>query len=123
MKFCTVINCMDGRVQIPVIQYLMKKFNADYVDSITEAGPNRILFEGKNISAIEAILKKIRISVEKHYSVGIAITGHYDCAGNPASEKDQIRHIKKSIDFLKNEFGNIEILGLWVDKNWKVHPV
>ncbi|MHA1252503.1 MAG: carbonic anhydrase, partial [Candidatus Helarchaeota archaeon] len=27
MKFCTVINCMDGRVQIPVINYLRKRFN------------------------------------------------------------------------------------------------
>ena len=48
MKFYTVINCMDGRVQLPVIKYLQKRFNVEYVDSITEAGPNLVLSEHKN---------------------------------------------------------------------------
>jgi hypothetical protein len=43
MHFCTVINCMDGRVQLPVNKYLQKRFNVAYVDSITEAGPVRII--------------------------------------------------------------------------------
>ncbi|MGI9568583.1 MAG: carbonic anhydrase, partial [Desulfobulbia bacterium] len=34
MRFCSVISCMDGRVQLPVIRYLQKRFNVDYVDSI-----------------------------------------------------------------------------------------
>lgn len=38
MKFCTAINCMDGRVQLPVINYLKKHFKVNYVGSITEPG-------------------------------------------------------------------------------------
>jgi len=34
MSYCTVINCMDGRVQLPVIKYLKERFDVDYVDSI-----------------------------------------------------------------------------------------
>ena len=34
ITFATAINCMDGRVQIPVIEYLKKEFKVDYVDMI-----------------------------------------------------------------------------------------
>ena len=43
MIFCTAINCMDGRVQAPVNAYLRTRFNADYVDAVTEPGPALVL--------------------------------------------------------------------------------
>ena len=52
-KFATAVNCMDGRVQKPVIEYLQKSFGVDYVDMVTEPGPNKILAEGKDINIIE----------------------------------------------------------------------
>ena len=97
MRFCSVINCMDGRVQLPVIRYLQKRFNVDFVDSITEAGPNLILSEAKKASSTQAIFERLKISVENHHSVGVAIVGHHDCAGNPAPKDDQIEQIKKAI--------------------------
>ncbi|RKX75878.1 MAG: hypothetical protein DRP87_13470 [Spirochaetes bacterium] len=42
-RFCTVVNFMDGRVQLAVIKYLQRRFDVDYVDTITEPGPNLIL--------------------------------------------------------------------------------
>jgi len=123
MKFCTVIKCMDGRVQLPVIKYLQKRFNAEFVDSITESGPNLILAEGKNSVIIESILDRLKISVEKHHSEGIAIVGHYDCAGNAASKDEQVIHVKKAIEFISQQYGNVEVIGLWVDENWDVHEV
>ena len=86
-KFVTVINCMDGRAQVPVIEYMQQRFNIDYVDMITEAGPNKILSECKATDVIESLKKKVAISVYKHNSQIIAVAGHYDCAGNPESEK------------------------------------
>ena len=123
MRFCTVINCMDGRVQLQVIKFLQKRFNVENVDSITEAGPNLILSECKNIESIQAILVKLKISVEKHNSVGIGIVGHYDCAGNPSSQNNQMIQIQKAIKLLRQQYENIDIIGLWVDKNWEVHEV
>ena len=123
MRFCTVINCVDGRVQLPVIRYLQKRFKVDYVDSITEAGPNLILSEYKNMVSIETIFNKLKISIEKHNSVGIGIVGHYDCAGNSATQDHQIRHILKAIKLIRQYYQNIEIIGLWVDKNWEVHEI
>ena len=123
MRFCTVINCMDGRVQLPVIKFLQKRFNVEYVDSITEAGPNLILSEGKNIDSIQAILNRLEISVKKHNSVGIGIVGHQDCAGNPTTQDNQIAQIHKVIKLLRQQYENIDIIGLWVDQNWEVHEV
>lgn len=122
MKFCVAINCMDGRVQLPVISYLKKRFKVDYVDSITEPGPNLILAEQKNTEAIQSIISRANISVKKHKAVGMAVVGHHDCAGNPMSKEDQIIHLESSLTFLRKNF-NLPIIALWVDKNWDVQEI
>ncbi len=114
---------MDGRVQLPVIRYLQKRFNAEYVDSITEAGPNLILSEERDSTSGQAILERLKISIEKHNSVGVAVVGHHDCAGNPAPENDQILHIQKAIQFLRKQYDGVDIIGLWIDGNWDIHEV
>jgi len=123
MRFCTVINCMDGRVQLPVIRYLQKRFNVDYVDSITEAAPNLILSEQKDMASIQSILERLKISIENHGSVGIAVVGHHGCAKNSAPRDDQIMHIQQSMHLLHQKNETIEIIGLWVDKNREVHDI
>lgn len=123
MSFCTVINCMDGRVQIPVIRYLQERFNTDYVDSITEPGPNRVLAEDRDSAQVQSIFDRLRISVEKHNSAGIAIAGHHDCAGNPAAKETQLKHIEAAVARIGNSYSDIQIIGLWVDQDWTVHEV
>jgi len=123
LSFCTAINCMDGRVQIPVIDFLKKRFNVKFVDVISEPGPNKILCEKANLTLINSILDRVKISVEKHQSVGLAITGHFDCAGNPTNFEKQREHIFESIKLLRQHYAEIPIIGLWVDENWKVHEL
>lgn len=123
MSFCTAINCMDGRVQLPVINYLRQRFNAEHVDSITEPGPNLILGKQTDKALVQSILARVNISVEKHSSVGIAIAGHYDCAGNPATEEEQLQHLIAAVKFLRVQYREIPIIGLWVDENWKVNEI
>ena len=43
IKFATALNCMDGRVQLPVIRWGKENYSVDVVDAITEAGMNGIL--------------------------------------------------------------------------------
>lgn len=123
MGFCTVINCIDGRTQLPVIRYLQQRFDVEHVDSVTEPGPNLILCEQKNSPTIQSILERVRISIEHHASVGVAVAGHHGCAGNPAPCEEQLIHIQKSIEFLSRELEGMEIVGLWVDEEWQVHEV
>ena len=101
---------------------MQNRFNAEYVDSITESGPNLILAEQKNPALVDSILQRIDISVQKHSSVGIAIVGHYDCVGNPASQETQFIHIQKSVEFLRQEYPGT-IIGLWLDHNWNIYEV
>lgn len=120
MSFCTVINCMDGRVQLPVIKYLQERFNVDYVDSITEPGPNLILAQQTNINLVESIFNRLKISVDHHGPVVIAVAGHYGCAGNPATKEQQTVHTLEAIRCIKSRYSDLEIVGLWVDENREV---
>lgn len=58
MSFCTVINCMDGRVQLPVIRYLMDRFNVACVDSVTEPGPLRHLADEQEGAKVASMLER-----------------------------------------------------------------
>jgi hypothetical protein len=121
--FVTAINCMDGRVQQPVMVWLKKELNVDYVDVITEPGPNKILAENTSISDINSIRKRVDISVNKHLSKHIAIVGHHDCAGNPANKATQIQHIKDAVKTIQSWGYTVTVIGLWVDDQWTVHKI
>lgn len=119
-SFCTAINCMDGRTQVPVISYLKRRFRVSYVDMITEPGPCRILAEQRDKNLLASIIRRIRVSVEKHGSKVIAVIGHHDCAGNPVGKQRQIRQMKASIMFLKKRYPDIRFTALWINKQWRV---
>jgi Putative carbonic anhydrase len=38
MTFATCLNCIDGRVQIPVIEWITRNKGFKYVDMITKPG-------------------------------------------------------------------------------------
>jgi carbonic anhydrase len=122
-KFVTAINCMDGRVQLPVIVWMKQQFNAEYVDMITEPGPIKILAENTPDHLIDSLKKRVEISVVKHASTGIAIIGHFDCAGNPVEKETQIHQIKTSVKIIQSWDFDRPVVGLWVDDQWKVHQI
>ena len=115
--FCTVVNCMDGRIQIPVNDFLRKKCKADFVDTITEAGPIRFLSKKNKSCEYKNILKRIDVSINKHGSKSLAVVAHQGCAGNDIKDKKQIKQIHKSIKNLKRKYPKIELLGLWVHQD------
>jgi len=122
-KFATALNCMDGRVQIPVIEWLKRQYGVDYVDMITEPGPERLLAEGKDQNAIEAMRRKLEISVTRHNSSLVAIVGHRDCAGNPADQETQVKQILTAIKTVESWNSGVQVIGLQVDEKWKVQEV
>ena len=43
-SFCTAVNCIDGRgVQLPVNQYLTRRFDVEFVDIVSDTGPVGVL--------------------------------------------------------------------------------
>ena len=122
MSFYTAVNCMDGRIQESVSNYIKKQYNVLFVDMITGAGPVKI-FSNKKTKNLESIISCIDISLKHHKSKGIAIVAHYDCAGNPISDEEQKKLLKKAVAFLVNEYINVSVCGLWVNKNGEVEKI
>lgn len=44
-RFATAINCIDGRAQMPVNEWVRKNLGADYVDTVTEPGVDKAITE------------------------------------------------------------------------------
>lgn len=122
MSFCTVVNCMDGRVQLPVISYLQDRFGVRYVDSITEAGPVRSLSEPIDEAVSQSILRRVAVS-RTHGSEVVAVVAHDDCAGNPEDETTQRRQLEQAVDLVAGHFPKARVLGLWLNRDWSVFEV
>jgi carbonic anhydrase len=114
---------MDGRTQLPVNEYLRKQLDVDYVDTITEAGPVRILAEQQDSQAAKTILERVNISVNKHGSKTIALVAHHDCAGNPIDKDRQLGQLKTATQWLSGKYPDVKVLGLWVDSDWAARGV
>lgn len=114
---------MDGRVQLPVISYLKKRFNTQYIDVVTEPGPVAYLADQADSAKVNSITQRIDISIKKHNSCGIAIVAHYDCAGNPVPKAKQLEQLDLAARFLTQRYPNAKVIGLWVDDKWSVSEV
>ena len=120
--FATAINCMDGRTQEPIISWAKKTFEVDYVDAITEPGPDKILAEGPD-TLVESIKNRVMISVNKHGSQNVIIVSHHDCAGNPVSKEEHLDQLKKSVDVISSWKLGVKIIGVWIGEDWKVNKL
>jgi hypothetical protein len=122
-KFGTAINCMDGRVQFPVANWMKEQFHLDYIDMITEPGPDKILSLGQG-QIIESIKAKVEISTKAHGSKIILIAGHDDCAGNPVSKEQHLVHIRKAVQTVHSWDLPLEkVIGVWVNKDWNIEVI
>lgn len=111
---------MDGRVQLPVIQWIKENYSVDFVDVITEAGMDNVLSNQKDIAEV---LRSITISVNVNKSTRLFVVGHHDCRGNPVEESIHRRQITSALKRLQAHWPNHEIVGLWVNKSWQVEVV
>ena len=108
-----------GRVQEAVNQWLKNKYQVDYVDVISEPGPDGILARNADQAIIANIKKRIDISLGKHGSKVIALVAHDDCAGNPVSEAEHRKDLLAGRETLKKMGLNAEIILLYVSDDWR----
>jgi hypothetical protein len=121
-KFGTAINCIDGRTQEPVIDFMKHKYGIDGVDMVTFPGVDGII-SSLNSDAIALIRKAVSISIEKHGSRIIAVVGHFDCAGNPGNREYHYSHIGKAVQQVSSWNFKVEIVGLYVNDKRQIEEV
>lgn len=121
-KFATAINCIDGRCQVPVADWMKRNYGIDYVDRIIEPGPDRLLSSGVK-DHIEQVKRKVGVSVNAHGSRVIAIAAHHDCAGNPVTKEEHLAQIRKCVATVKSWNLPVQVVGIWVNEEWNVEVV
>lgn len=122
--FATAINCIDGRAQAPVADWMKIHCHADYVDVVTIPGPDRALTHGHE-ERKGHIHEYVTISVNAHGSRVVAVAGHHDCAANPVSREEHIALICQAAGVVsKWQFpAPVRVVGLWVNEWWQVEVV
>lgn len=105
-RFATALNCMDGRVQEPVADFVRQHFGVDFVDMVTGAGIVANLHSG----ALDAV----KLSVEAHDSQGIAVVAHANCIGNPIPEAEQKSQCLGAAQLLTQSWPHLDVTPLWV---------
>ncbi len=117
--FACVINCMDGRIQDAVKNYMRGNYGVDWVDMVTEPGPNKILADNQDVPIIENIKKRVGVSVHHHGANIVAIVGHFGCAGNPVEKEQQIQHLRQAKKTVESFGFDVQIILLWVNGDFK----
>ena len=120
--FGTAINCIDGRAQRPVTEWMRMNCHVDYVDMATIPGADQVLAEGTS-ERIARVRADVDISVQAHESKVIAIAGHHGCAAFPVSREEHIQAIQAAARAVRAWGLPVRVVGLWVSDWWMAEPV
>ena len=119
-NYTIAVNCVDGRVQTPVLEWMMRHLDGDLVHSITEPGPDAALAEGDAAERIEPIVRLLTENTRVH---AVAVAAHHDCLGNPVDEEVHRAQVRRAVEVVAS-WGLVEaVFGLWVDGDWEVTVV
>jgi hypothetical protein len=122
-RFGTAINCIDGRTQEVVIDYMKQKYNIDGVDMVTFPGADGLFSYEQNSTEIALIRRAVSVSIERHGSQIVAIVGHHDCAGNPGDREHHNKHVRRAMQEVSSWNLNTQVIGLYVNEKREIEVV
>ena len=120
--FVTAVPCIDGRYRRCLVDWLSDHYRADYVDLVTEPGPDNVLTDEFSDAAAD-VRRRVDVSISAHASKAIAIVGHDDCAGNPVGPETHRSQIERAVGVLRGWYPQLPILGAFVDSACRIHVV
>ena len=120
--FGTAINCIDGRIQLPVMSWVREVLSVDYVDLITQPGPERLLADQAELAA-QLIKPRVGLSVTGHGSPVLVLAAHHDCLANPVSEAAHREHLQRAMRVLLSWDLGVKVLAVWVNAAWQIEVV
>jgi hypothetical protein len=122
LRFGTLVTCIDGRVQRPTILWMREQYGLDFVDVISEPGPDKLLAEGWPSDTVP-VKNKVSFSVQAHVSRIVGVCGHFDCAGNPATPDEHREQIRRSVQLARSWGLAAQVVGLWLNEQWQIEVV
>lgn len=120
--FAVVLNCIDGRVQRSLADWVREQYDVEYADTVTEPGIDAVLALG-DPSALEALLDKVCISRLAHLACYLVVAGHHDCAANPVPRSVHEEHIRTAVGHLRTALPGFHVDGVFLDETWTPHLI
>lgn len=122
-SFVTAVLCIDGRFRRCLVEWVTAHFGIDYVDLVTEPGPDRVLAEDSFGPQAEGVRSRLEVSRTAHQPAAIVIAGHDDCAGNPVDQGIHRIQERRAVTVLQQWYPDLPILGLHVDTECAIHLI
>lgn len=121
--FAAAVTCIDGRVHEPIIAWARERFGVEYVDLVTQPGPDLALCCDTE-ARIGHLRESLGVSAQAHRSGALVIAGHADCAANPVSEEQHRDHLRRALSrALAWAPPGMVVVGVWVDDEGRVTEV
>lgn len=120
-SYCTAVCCIDGRIHGPLVDWLRHTLSVDYVDLITEPGPERALTQSWRREL--DVKERVQVSVRAHGTRVAALVAHHGCAANPSPEQEQLRELRQAVERIRGWQLFADVLALYVDGSRVVRPV
>ena len=99
---------------------MRRTYGVDYVDLITEPGPEWALTDPTRAGVQAGIHRNARFSVEGHDAELIAVTAHDDCLGNDADSGTRRSQLLAAQQLVIGWDLGVDVIGLWVHLDGKV---
>jgi hypothetical protein len=119
--FALALNCVDGRVQRPLLRWIDDALALDRVDTITLPGPDATLLDGGEEG--DRARRHATFLAERRHHACVIVAGHHDCLGNPVDEAEHLRGIERAADVVHGWALCPRTLGVWIDHEWRVRVV
>ena len=121
-RFAVLLNCIDGRTQQPLLDWVRRMLDATYVDVVTEPGVDAVLARGDD-TIVQALLDKVCVSLLAHGAVALIVAGHHDCAANPGEAAQHEQDLAAAVDTLREALPELPVRSVYVDSTWSVTPL
>jgi hypothetical protein len=121
-RFAVLLNCIDGRTQQPLLEWVRRELDVSHVDVVTEPGVDGVLARGDG-AMVQALLDKVCVSRLAHGAVALVLAGHHDCAANPGQAVSHLQDLERATEVVVQALPELPVHAVYVDHTWAVTPL
>lgn len=121
-SFAAAVTCIDGRVHEPVVGWVRSRFDVEFVDLLTQAGPDLALCSHGD-DEVGHVRRQLGVSTGAHAPRVLVVAGHADCAANPASGSEHRRQVCCALSRAREWAPGLPVVGVWVDADGRVEQL